>query len=66
MEERNGYRKPPAAPVEIEGGGMSWYYACGECHGEVRTGADRCEHCGAFLIWGKVFLDGLKKGREKG
>ena len=34
-----------AIEPEIEGGGSSWWYVCGECHGAVDLMAEKCPHC---------------------
>ena len=60
MEER----KEVTAPVEIEGGGMTWYYVCPECHGEVSIAQDRCEICGEWLLWGNIIGVGIPKERR--
>lgn len=38
-------------PVEIEGGGTTWFFVCGECHGAVDPGQERCRQCGRRLKW---------------
>ena len=37
-----------AAPesAEIEGGGSTWFYVCGECHGAIDSWDNYCKHCG--------------------
>lgn len=42
--------KEPSVP-EIEGGGTTWWYVCGECHGNVDKRDHYCRHCGKELIW---------------
>lgn len=42
-------RKPVEA--ELEGGGTTWWYVCGECHGAVNYLADICPHCKTRLTW---------------
>lgn len=37
--------------AELEGGGHTWWYVCGECHGAVNYLADMCRHCGAIISW---------------
>ena len=32
--------------AEIEGGGSSWWYVCGECHGTIDKWDSYCKHCG--------------------
>ena len=41
---------PTAA--EIEGGGVTWYYACGRCHGAINHKDRFCRHCGGAIGWG--------------
>jgi hypothetical protein len=41
--------KPVAA--EIEGGGHTWFYVCGECHGAVDSWDRFCKHCGTAINW---------------
>ena len=35
----------PVEP-ELEGGGSSWWYVCGECHGAIDENDLFCRHCG--------------------
>ena len=42
--------------VETEGGGHSWCYVCGECHGITNYRDSFCRHCGCRLIWDGVTL----------
>ena len=44
-------QKPVEA--ELEGGGSTWWYVCGECHGEIGRGDAYCKHCGRRQIWDK-------------
>ena len=39
MVERN---KPEE--VDIEGGGTTWWYVCGDCHGAIDTRDSYCRH----------------------
>ena len=32
--------------MEIEGGGLTWWYVCPECHGAIDDGDKFCRHCG--------------------
>lgn len=32
--------------AEIEGGGSTWWYVCGECHGTINASDRYCKHCG--------------------
>ena len=50
-------RKP--VEVELEGGGTTWWYVCGECHGSVDYKAKECQ-CGAVLKWDGVLLPSRK------
>lgn len=40
-----------SAPVEIEGGGTTWWYICGECHGSINPRDEICPHCKRVLLW---------------
>ena len=44
-------------PTEIEGGGSTWFYVCGECHGQVDHRDSFCRHCGQKLDWGPSLYD---------
>ena len=43
--------KEQESKVEIEGGGSTWCYVCGECHTSVSPYAKYCRECGRRLIW---------------
>jgi hypothetical protein len=47
MKERE-----PLVP-ELEGGGSSWWYVCGECHGAIDEHDEYCRHCGRKVKAGK-------------
>ena len=32
--------------TELEGGGSSWWYVCGDCHGAIDQRDNYCKHCG--------------------
>ena len=36
---------------EIEGDRWSWFWVCGECHGQISENAEVCPHCGWRLKW---------------
>lgn len=37
--------------AEIEGGGNTWFFVCGECHGAI-DGKDKfCRYCGCAVCW---------------
>lgn len=48
-------------PVELEGGGWSWWYVCGECHTAINAGDKFCRECGRPLIWEELNRKGNKK-----
>ena len=39
------------AEAEIEGGGSSWFYVCGDCHGIIDWKDAYCHHCGRKVKW---------------
>jgi len=50
--ERRKSREELTAEAEIEGGGMTWYFVCGECHGALpEHNAVYCPHCKRRIIW---------------
>ena len=38
-------------PAEMEGGGSSWWYVCGDCHGAININDHYCRHCGRGVTW---------------
>ena len=40
-----------AMHAEIEGGGSTWWYVCGECHTVIATKSKYCRECGRRIIW---------------
>ena len=38
-------------PAEIEGGDKSYFYVCGECHGNIGSLDKFCRHCGHPIDW---------------
>lgn len=38
-------------PAEIEGGGSTWFYVCGVCHGQIDRKDRFCRHCGCAVCW---------------
>lgn len=36
-------------PIELEGGGTTWWYVCEDCHGAVDKSDSFCKHCGRSL-----------------
>ena len=39
------------AESEIEGGGSTWWYVCGECHSAIDMKDRYCKHCGRPVRW---------------
>jgi rubrerythrin len=37
--------------AELDGGGHSWWYVCGECHTAVDYKTERCPECGRRIKW---------------
>ena len=37
--------------TEIEGGGSTWWYVCGDCHTAVDSADRFCRQCGRPLKW---------------
>ena len=37
--------------AEIEGGGMIWYFVCGECHTAIDSRDRYCRYCGRGIVW---------------
>ena len=45
-------RETKTSEVELEGGGTTYFYVCGECRTITATGhAKYCHECGRRLIW---------------
>ena len=40
-------------PAEFEGGGYTWFYVCGDCHGQIDERDAYCRHCGRKVKWEK-------------
>ena len=43
--------KKKPVPAEPEGGGPSWWYVCGECHGAIDYKIEECPHCHNQVDW---------------
>lgn len=41
----------PPTHMELEGGGHTWWYVCGECHGAIDNCDSFCRHCGRKVKW---------------
>ena len=39
------------AEAEMEGGGSTWYFVCGECHTAIDSHDKYCRQCGREIIW---------------
>lgn len=39
-------KEQDAVEPEIEGGGSTWWYVCGECRGAIDKADKFCRHCG--------------------
>ena len=37
--------------AELEGGGHTWWYVCGDCHGTIGNRDSYCRHCGRMVSW---------------
>ena len=37
--------------AEVEGGGSSWWWVCGDCHGTIDRGDIYCRNCGRKIKW---------------
>ena len=43
--------KEETVEPELEGGGSSWWYVCGECHSIVNDRDKYCRQCGKRVLW---------------
>lgn len=41
----------PPVHTELEGGGHSWWYVCGECHTAIDNSDKYCRQCGRRIRW---------------
>ena len=39
------------ATPDIEGGGMTWFFVCGECHSTINERDKYCRECGKRVVW---------------
>jgi hypothetical protein len=39
------------AEAEMEGGGSTWFFVCGECHTAIDSKDKYCRECGRKIIW---------------
>ena len=49
--ERLDFDEKDPVPAELEGGGSSWWYVCGDCHGAIGLNDHYCKHCGRKVSW---------------
>ena len=48
MEEK---KEELTAEAELEGGGYTWWFVCGECHTALLHDEKYCPECGRKIIW---------------
>ena len=52
MEEKEKKQEQEVWTVaEIEGGNHTWWYVCGECHGQIDWHTPICPHCKRKVDW---------------
>lgn len=39
------------ATPDIDGGGMIWFFCCGECRQTIKQGWKFCPECGKKVVW---------------
>ena len=44
--------------AELEGGGHTWWYVCGECHTAIDPRDKFCRECGRRINWGTMKAKG--------
>ena len=44
----------PPEQAELEGGGHTWWYVCGDCHGAIDNKDSYCRHCGRKVKWDDI------------
>ena len=50
-EKKEKRREEKPVPAELEGGGHSWWWVCGDCHGPIDYKEEICRHCGVRVEW---------------
>ena len=40
-----------AVPADIEGGNISYWHVCGECHSQIDPKFTFCPYCGREIQW---------------
>lgn len=53
MHDKSICESDPTEPVEYdtEGSRYSWFFVCGECHGNIDFKDSYCRHCGQKVKW---------------
>ena len=51
LTEANDALQVRQAEAEIEGGGHTWFFVCGECHTAIDTKDKYCRECGREIVW---------------
>ena len=59
-----GEKEQEPVEKEIEGGGHTWWYVCGECHGAVDYGDKCCRHCGRPFAEQAKSIQQTENGRK--
>ena len=51
--QKKGYCEPDREiPIRPDTeGDRSWFFVCGECHGEIGNRDSYCKHCGQKVLW---------------
>ena len=51
LEEARELIQDDPVQAEVEGGGSSWWWVCGDCHGTIDRGDIYCRNCGRKIKW---------------
>lgn len=51
LEVNNIVQRSVGAEAELEGGGHTWFFVCGECHAILKEHAKYCHECGKRVKW---------------
>lgn len=51
LEVNNLLQRVRTAEAEMEGGGHTWFFVCGECHTAIDTKDKYCRQCGREIKW---------------
>lgn len=52
--------KQESVEAELEGGGSTWWYVCGECHTTIDSRDRFCRQCGRRIKWDTKTSDGAQ------